>query len=50
VNSPTETEVLQMQNRRNKTVVIARLIWYSIAVGKFRNVVRDFDQQMFVDG
>lgn len=39
-----------MQNRRSKTVAIARLIWYSIAAGKFRNVVRDFDEQMFVDG
>lgn len=39
-----------MQNRRGKTVVIARLIWYSITAGKSRDVVRDCDQQMFVDG
>ncbi len=39
-----------MQNRRGKTVVIVRLIWYSIAAGKFRDIVRDCDQQMFVDG
>jgi hypothetical protein len=31
-------------------MAIARLIWYSTAVGKFRDVVRDFGQQMFVDG
>jgi hypothetical protein len=39
-----------MQNRRSKTVVIGELIWYSIAAGKFKGLVRDFGQQMFVDG
>ena len=47
---PLETEVLRMQNRRGKTVVIARTVWYSIAAGKFRGLVRDCDWQMLVDG
>ena len=39
-----------MQNRSSKTVAIARLIWYFIAIGRIRDVARDYDQQLFVDG